>query len=365
MEKAYKFRIYPTKEQEIMFQKNLGCVRYVYNHYLEMRIEKYRQDKSNMRYSQCSADLTQLKKSLVWLQDADSTSLQTALRSLDNAFLNFFSNKKFGYPKFKSKRKSKKSFTTKSASIKIVDNYINLPKVKLVKCKFSRKVDGKILNATVSQSKSGKYYVSLCCKVENIPKFELTNKSIGIDLGLKDFLITSNGEKFDNQKFLSKSEKLLKRVQKKFSKSKTNGKNHEKLRIKLAKRYEKVSNQRKDYLHKLSTTLIKQYDIICLESLKVQNMVKNHRLAKSIQDVSWGEFVRMLQYKADWYGKYIQKVDTYYPSSQICSCCEYQNIAVKKLSVRSWICPKCNQTHDRDINASINILNQGLKLLNV
>lgn len=197
-----------------------------------------------------------------------------------------------------------------------------------------------------------------------MPQFEPTNKSIGIDLGLKDFLITSDGTKFDNQKFLSKSERLLKRIQKKFSKSETNGKNHEKLRVRLAKRYEKVSNQRKDYLHKLSTTLIKQYDIICLESLKVRNMVKNHRLAKSIQDVSWGEFVRMLQYKADWYGKYIQKVDTYYPSSQICSCCGYQNIAVKDLSVRSWICPKCNRTHDRDINASINILNQGLKLLN-
>ena len=197
-----------------------------------------------------------------------------------------------------------------------------------------------------------------------MPQFEPTNKSIGIDLGLKDFLITSDGTKFDNQKFLSKSERLLKRIQKKFSKSETNGKNHEKLRVRLTKRYERVSNQRKDYLHKLSTMLIKQYDIICLENLKVRNMVKNHRLAKSIQDVSWGEFVRMLQYKADWYGKYIQKVDTYYPSSQICSCCGYQNIAVKDLSVRSWICPKCNRTHDRDINASINILNQGLKLLN-
>ena len=215
MEKAYKFRIYPTKEQKKFFQKSFGSVRYVYNHYLEMRINKYKEDKSNMRYSQCSADLTQLKKSLVWLQDADSTSLQTALRNLDTAFLRFFTNKKFGYPKFKSKRKSRKSFTTKSASIKIVDNYISLPKVKLVKCKFSKKVEGKILNATVSQSKSGKYYVSLCCKVENISQFEPTNQYIGVDLGLKDFLITSNGEKFDNQKFLLKSEKLLKRVQKK------------------------------------------------------------------------------------------------------------------------------------------------------
>jgi len=364
VEKAYKFRIYPTKKQEKMFQKNFGCVRFVYNHYLEMRIKKYKENKSDMRYNQCSADLTQLKKSLVWLQDVDSTSLQTALKNLDNAFFNFFSNKKFGYPKFKSKRKSKKSFTTKSASIKIVDNYINLPKVKLVKCKFSRKIEGKILNVTVSQSKSGKYYVSLCCKVENIPQFEPTHKSVGIDLGLKNFLITSDGMKFDNQKFLLKSEKLLKKIQKKFSKSKVNGKNHEKLRIKLAKQYEKVSNQRKDYLHKLSATLIKQYDIICLENLKIQNMIKNHRLAKSIQDVSWNEFVRILQYKADWYGKYIQKIDTYYPSSQICSCCGYQNTVVKSLSVRNWVCPNCNTSHDRDMNASINVLNQGLKLLN-
>ena len=187
---------------------------------------------------------------------------------------------------------------------------------------------------------------------------------VGIDLGLKDFLITSDGEKFDNQKFLSKSEKLLKRIQKKFSKSKADGKNHEKLRIKLAKRYEKVSNQRKDYLHKLSVMLIKRYYIICLESLKVQNMIKNHRLAKSIQDVSWSEFVQMLQYKADWYGRYIQRVDTYYPSIQLCSCCGYKNIIIKDLSIRSWICPNCNAVHDRDINASINILNQGLKLLN-
>lgn len=370
MEKAYKFRIYPNKQQQELIQKTFGCCRFVYNYYLAKRIELYQLDKSSLSYSACSNAMKNLKTEFGWLKEIDSVSLQSSLKNLDSAYKNFFreikkSNNNQGFPKFKSKKHSKKSYKTKctNGNIQVLDNRIKLPKLGLVKCKVSKQVEGRILNATISQNPSGKYFVSVCCTDVQIPQLSPTNKIVGIDLGIKDFAITSDNQRIQNPKYLAKSEKKLAKLQRQLSRKTIGSSNWNKARIKVARQHEKITNQRKDFLQKLSTNLIRNYDVICLEDLKVKNMVKNHQLAKSISDVSWSEFVRQLQYKADWYGKYIQKIDTYYASSQICSNCGYQNPDTKNLSIRKWECPQCHAIHDRDENASINILNEGLRLL--
>lgn len=366
--KAYKVRLYPTNNQKILIEKTFGCSRFVYNYFLDQSIKKYEADGTSSTYNQNSNQLTELKKDLVWLKEVDSDALQYSLRNLNTAYENFFRRIKSGnvpgFPKFKKKSSSASyhSCRANSTDFCIKNNRIKLRKLGYVKFRGYKQVSGSIMSVTVSKSSSGKYYCSILCKDVEPCEVESAISPIGIDLGLKDFLITSDGDKVSNPKFLHQSERKLVRLQRRYSRTLKGSKNREKARILLAKQYETVSNQRNDFLHKLSTDIIKNHDIICEENLQVKNMVKNHKLAKAISDVSWSKFVEYLSYKAQWYNRQLIKIDTFFPSSQICSCCGYKNTAVKDLSIRQWKCPNCNSVHDRDVNAAINILNEGLKL---
>ena len=370
---GYKYRIYPTEEQKVQINRTFGCCRFIYNHFLTMKIELYNKEQKSLLYINCSKILTQLKKEKEWLKEPDKFALQNSLKDLDSAYKNFFKgikkgNKNQGFPKFKRKRDIYRSyrtnFTENNIEIDFINNQIKLPKLKWVKCKLHRKFTGKILSATISQVPSGKYFVSFNveCEQKELPK---NNKSIGIDLGITDMLIDSNGNKIPNPKTLYKYEQKLAKEQRRLSKKEKGSKNFHKQRIKVAKIHERITNIRKDYLHKLTFNIINENQVIITESLNVSGMIKNKNLSKAISDVSWSEFTRQLEYKSNWYTRVYHKIDPFYPSSQHCNNCGYKNQKTKDLNIRKWTCPECNKEHDRDINAAKNILNQGLKELQI
>ncbi len=368
--KAHKVRLYPNEEQQIFFAKSFGCTRFIWNRMLSDKIDHYNEHKTELKNTPAH-----YKKEFDWLKEVDSLALANVQQNLRAAYNKFF-KQGAGFPKFK-KKGIKDSYTTNNqkGTVAITDSTVKLPKIGHIKARLPSKINGLIKSATISRTPSGKYYVSLLVETiaTTLPK---THSNIGIDLGLTDFIVLSDGSKVANPTFLSKLQDKLAREQKILAKRRavakadqrklSDSRNYQKQKVKVAKVYERITNCRKDFLHKLSFNLIKNHDVIAIEDLNIKGMVKNKKLAKAISDSSWSTFTTMLNYKAEWYGKALVKVDRWYPSSKTCSGCGHLlTKAELPLQVRTWNCPSCQQKHDRDINASINILNEGLRLATI
>ncbi len=367
MFRAFKYRLYPNKEQIIKFHKHFGACRYIYNWGLEHKIRAYKEEGKSISRFALNKEIKELKQSEKWLQKVNSQSLQGATLNLDNAFKKFFKENK-GFPRFKSKKNPVQSFNVpQNHKIDFNNGKVYLPRIGWIKTKLHRRFHGKLQTATISKTNTGKYYISILIDdSQSVPDKQPFNESntTGIDLGIKHFLITSDGSKVANPRYLKQNLKKLKREQRKLSRKKKGSKNRQPQRLKVAKIYEKIRNIREDFQHKWSTKLICENQAICLETLNIQGMLKNKHLAQQISDVGWYSFIKKLKYKAEWYGKTIYRIGIFEPSSKICNKCGYHHTKLE-LKNRTWACPECGTVHDRDINAAINIKDSALDKQNI